>query len=164
MEWKKQVVDELILRVFDESYPRIYQCLDTLNTSQIWDRPNEHIPSVGNLVLHLCGNVHQWIVSGLCGKEDIRQREREFEPGQLLDKSELKEKLDALQFLVRSELERLPDERLKETLTIQGFEVSGFSAVIHVIEHFSYHTGQITTLTKLFVNRDLGYYADRDLG
>lgn len=164
MEWKKRVVDELVLRVFDESYPRIFQCLDTLDTSQIWDSPNEHIPSVGNLILHLCGNVRQWVVSGVCGEEDVRQREREFVPGQNISKHELRERLEALQVLVRDALEKLPAERLEVTLTIQGFEVSGFSAMIHVIEHFSYHTGQITTLTKLHVNRDLGYYADRDLG
>ena len=65
---------------FEERYlPRIVGCLEQLSDDEIWWRPNEASNSIGNLVLHICGNMRQWIISGLGGAEDLRQRDKEFD-------------------------------------------------------------------------------------
>ena len=61
----KQVKKQIHQRLFEESVPRLKKCLDELTEEEVWKRPNEYSNSMGNLVLHLCGNVRQWIVSGV---------------------------------------------------------------------------------------------------
>src|SRR3984893_12120525 len=64
---------------FEERYlPRIVGCLEQLSDEEIWWRPNAASNSVGNLVLHVCGNMRQWIISGLGGAADLRERDKEF--------------------------------------------------------------------------------------
>jgi hypothetical protein len=57
---------------------RIVDCLGRLSNEQIWARGVENENSIGNLVLHLCGNVQQWIASGVGGEADVRDRDAEF--------------------------------------------------------------------------------------
>src|SRR6266699_1721874 len=128
-----------------------------LSEEQIWWRPNADSNSAGNLVLHLSGNVRQWIVSGLGNAEDRRDRDREFaERGPIARR--------ALIALIRktvdeacSVLGRLPEESLLRNHGIQGFRVSGMYAVSHVVEHFAYHTGQIIFVTKMKLAKDLRF-------
>ena len=80
-----------------------------------------------------------------------------------IKKAELVFLLENLRMNLRQTLEEMPESKLKEQMVIQGFEVTGFSVLVHVIEHFSYHTGQITTLTKLLTNKDTAYYGGIDL-
>ena len=136
------VVKEFETRVFTESFERIYKCLSLIEESDLWKSPNSTIPPIGNLILHLCGNARQWILSGI---------------------AELVFLLENLRMNLRQTLEEMPESKLKEQMVIQGFEVTGFSVLVHVIEHFSYHTGQITTLTKLLTNKDTAYYGGIDL-
>lgn len=160
---KEQVIQQFEKRVFDESYPRIFKCLSVLNEDQIWKKPNNEIPSVGNLILHLCGNARQWVLSGIGQRHDNRNRDLEFEVHKNIKKTELIFLLENLRVNLKDVLSEMPENKLKEILTIQGFHESGFSVLIHVIEHFSYHTGQISTLTKLFSGMDLGYYSSSNL-
>lgn len=145
-------------RIFDESYQRIYKCLDLLTEEQVWQRPNENLSSIGNLILHLCGNARQWIVSGLGGKEDDRNRDREFQEGSKCSKWKLKRMLEELQIELKMVFQKINEEDLKRVRSVQVFEESGLSILIHVIEHFSYHTGQITWFTKFLTNEDTKYY------
>ncbi|MFA7274455.1 MAG: DinB family protein [Crocinitomicaceae bacterium] len=160
---KKAVVQAFEKRVFRESYYRIFKCLNCLNEDQIWQEINKEIPTIGSLILHLCGNARQWILSGIGGKSDNRLREQEFQIHKNIKKTDLIFLMENLRVNLRQVLEEMPSDKLNETLSIQGFEESGFSVIVHVIEHFSYHTGQITTLTKIFTKKDLGYYGDMDL-
>jgi uncharacterized protein DUF1572 len=57
---------------------RIEDCLGRLTEEQIWARGAESENAVGNLVLHLSGNVRQWIVAAVGGRPDIRERDAEF--------------------------------------------------------------------------------------
>lgn len=137
--------------------PRISECLKMLSEKEIWWRPNSASNSVGNLVLHLMGNVRQWIISGLAGAPDHRDRDGEFaEQGPIPRRSLLlelrKTVTDACQVL-----EQLSRQALSRRYTIQGFDVTGVAAVSHVVEHFAYHTGQIIFVTKLKCGRDLGF-------
>lgn len=138
---------------------RINDCLARLNQEQIWARAGENQNAIGNLVLHLCGNVRQWIVSGVGGARDVRQRDAEFAARATLDARELAQLLSATLAEAIAVLENLPATRLADQLVIQGYEVTGLEAIYSVVEHFSGHTGQIIFATKLCTGEDLGYYA-----
>lgn len=163
MKLKEHIVKEFEFRVFEESYPRMYKCLSLLNDQQIWESPQGNIPAIGNLILHLCGNARQWILSGIGGEPDNRNRDDEFVLHNNIRKSDFIFLLENLKVNLQACLREMPESKLDERLRIQGFEVSGFSVLIHVLEHFSYHTGQITTLTKLYSDRDTGYYSGLNL-
>jgi uncharacterized damage-inducible protein DinB len=137
--------------------PRLEACLSELSPEQIWWRPNPVSNSVGNLALHLEGNVRQWIVSGLGGAPDRRVRDQEFSelgpipPGTLL--ARLRQAVTDAGRVMR----KLNGAALTRTYSIQGFRVTGLQAVFHVVEHFSHHTGQIILLTKMLVGKDLKF-------
>ena len=154
---------EVQRRLFEESWPRLKRCLDLLEEEEVWLRPNENSNSVGNLVLHLCGNARQWIVSGLGGTPDERRRSEEFaERGPIL-KAHLHELLDALQPEIIQILDGLTGDDLLKIYNIQGFSENGISVLVHVVEHFSYHVGQVSYFVKARKNLDLGYYAGLNL-
>ena len=137
---------------------RIESCLDTLSADAIWWRGAETQNAVGNLVLHLCGNLGQWILSGVGGEPDTRQRDAEFSARSGPDAGELKQRLrDRVQAASRV-IEALPEARLAERIRIQGYDVSVLEAVYHVVEHFSQHTGQIVYATKLLTQTDPDFY------
>lgn len=160
---EKIVTAEFNRRIFQESIPRIEKCLSLLSPDQIWKAPNEHTNSIGNLILHLCGNVEQWIGSGIGGLDDHRTRQWEFDNREQFSANNLIKRLRDLRQLTDVSLSTLNGQKLSTTHRVQGFEESGYSIIVHVIEHFSYHTGQIALLTKLWINDDLGFYAGSDL-
>jgi len=137
---------------------RIEDCLGRLTDEQVWARGAESENAVGNLVLHLSGNVRQWIVSGVGGRQDIRQRDAEFAArgGQTVPglAAHLRSVIDDAAAVV----EAIPAERLSERLTVQSYNVTVLEAVYHVVEHFSGHTGQIIFATKLLTGEDLGFH------
>jgi len=137
---------------------RVESCLGKLNDEQIWARGSENANAIGNLVLHLCGNVRQWIVSGVGGAPDLRQRDQEFAARGGVAVSELIERLRGTVDEAAAVLERVTAERLMEPLSIQGYQVTGMAAIYHVVEHFSGHTGQIIFATKMLTGEDLGFY------
>lgn len=160
---KSLVVKEFETRVFSESYDRIYKCLSLIDENDLWRSPGSTIPSIGNLILHLCGNARQWILSGIGNRVDNRNRNAEFIVQTNVKKGELVFLMENLRVNILQTLEEMDGRMLKAKMNIQGFEVTGFSMLIHVIEHFSYHTGQITTMTKMLTNKETGYYGDIDL-
>ena len=162
---KDLLVDQVKIRLFEEGIPRIKKCLATLNTEQIWHRPNDHLVSIGNLTLHLCGNVRQWLISGVGGRPDHRKRDDEFDETGPLETEFLLEQLDLLQRDCEEVLAEIQVEALIQEQVIQGiFHETGLSIMVHIMEHFSYHVGQITWYTKFLENVDLKYYGDMDLG
>lgn len=137
--------------------PRILRCLQLLSDSDIWWRPNTASNSVGNLVLHLEGNVRQWILSGLGGTPDRRQRDREFAERGPLGRHILAARLEKAVKEACRVIGKLPPRDLARTRRIQKFRVTAFEAIHHVTEHFAFHTGQIIYVTKLRRGRDLGF-------
>ncbi|MGO9274328.1 MAG: DUF1572 family protein [Terriglobia bacterium] len=136
---------------------RIERCLKTLSEEDIWWRPNEASNSVGNLVLHLSGNVRQWIISGLGGAPDRRERDQEFAECGPIPRRAL---LALLRRTVREAsrvFERLTADDLARARPIQKFEVTGLTAAFHVAEHFAFHTGQIIYVAKMKRKLDLGF-------
>lgn len=149
--------------VVEESLERIIKCLNYLSLEEIWYKHNDHTNSIGNLVLHLQGNIRQYIVSGVGGKADTRQRELEFsstdEKSHAILISHIKETIEEANQVVQD----LSSCDLIKQVVIQGFDHSVLSAIIHVVEHLSYHVGQITYCTKYFKDLDTAYYGDLDL-
>jgi uncharacterized damage-inducible protein DinB len=137
---------------------RIEDCLGRLTEEQIWARGAETENAVGNLVLHLSGNVRQWIVAGVGGRPDIRERDAEFAARGGLAASGLAEHLRGIVEEAAVVIETLAPDRLTEHLTVQSYNETVLEAIYHVVEHFSGHTGQIIYATKLLTGGDLGYY------
>jgi uncharacterized damage-inducible protein DinB len=132
-------------------------CLSMLTEEQIWQRSSVHVNSIGNLVLHLAGNVRQWIGHGVAGQDDIRHRDSEFaaKEGQTAEISALftKTLADAL-----TTVTALPAERLTERIKPQDRDVSVLEAIYQVVGHLQEHTGQIVFATKQITGRDLALY------
>lgn len=163
-DFKNALTDQVRVRLFEEGVPRIKKCLAQLSEEEIWRRPNENLASIGNLVLHLCGNVKQWIVAGLGGRKDTRVRQIEFDTIGPISNEKLITELEKVMTQVEEVLIEISPEDLLKVRKVQGiFEETGISILVHVVEHFSYHVGQITRDTKMIRNMDLGYYEEMDL-
>lgn len=160
---KKDILQQFEQRVFSESYSRIFKCLSLLDEDQLWKKFNPHVPAIGSLILHVCGNARQWILTGIGNSPDNRLRDQEFEIHRNIKKTDLIFLLENLRVNLNHCLNEIPESKLNEIHSVQGFKESGFSIIVHVIEHFSYHTGQITTLTKLQKSVDTSYYGDQNL-
>jgi len=143
---------------FEERYlPRIVGCLEQLSDDEIWWRPNEASNSIGNLVLHICGNMRQWIICGLGGAEDLRERDKEFAERGPVAREALLKKFQQTVGQAGVVMSRLKPEVLTRPHRIQGYDVTGYEAAAHVIEHVAYHSGQIIYITKLKRAKDLGF-------
>ena len=138
--------------------PRTRAALARLSDTEVWWRPNSHSNSVGNIVLHMCGNLRQWIISGIGGAEDTRTRPLEFSEKGPLPSAELLARLEGTVQEAVAVLERFDRTRLLEHRSIQVYEVSLLRAILHAVEHFSYHTGQIIYVVKMLRNEDLKFY------
>ena len=141
-------------------WPRLRQCVESITDEQLWWRPNEASNSVGNLVLHLNGNVRQWLVASFNESEDTRNRPAEFIQHGKLSASVLLRELGATIEEASEVLSRLTEADLLRRFNIQGYDVSGLEAVYQVVEHFAMHYGQILYATKMFRDKDLGFYAE----
>ena len=157
------IQQEFRRRLFEESYVRIENCLSKLTYQQIWLSPNDNTNSIGNLVLHLLGNVRQYICSGIGGQKDVRERNQEFLSTSACKIEKLLSGLALLKEDVLPIIDSLTENILTKEYTVQGFDERGVNIIIHVIEHFSYHVGQIAQQTKLLIDEDLGFYSGLDL-
>jgi uncharacterized damage-inducible protein DinB len=142
-------------------YPtKIQHCLDVLPAAALWQRDDPSGNSVGNILLHLAGNVRQWIVSGVGGAPDRRERSAEFAARAGHDAAGLMARLRDTLRDADAVLASLDEGRLGERRHIQGRDVSVLDAVYHVVEHFSMHTGQIILLAKRFAPGRVQFYED----
>jgi uncharacterized damage-inducible protein DinB len=142
------VMIALSRRYLGEYLTKIRLAVSALDDEIIWARPNEASNSIGNLMLHLGGNARQWIVSGVGGAPDIRDRQSEFDQRTPLPATSLTEWLEQTVTEVDRALAALTPADLHTRRTIQANDVSVLEAVYHVVEHFSMHTGQIILLAK----------------
>lgn len=143
--------------------PRIEKCLNQLTEDQVWKKPNANTNSIGNLILHLCGNITQYAHASLGNEKDQRNRDLEFSTEGGFSKDELLEKISAVTEKAIQVIENVSESELLRKRNVQGFHYSGISIIIHITEHFSYHVGQIALYTKLLCDKDLGFYEEFDL-
>lgn len=144
-----------------EYLPKIRRAVEVLGPEAIWWRPNEGSNSIGNLILHLAGNVRQWVVAGIGEAPDLRERQAEFDRREGLTSGELLEILTLTLEEVDQVLGELAPEDLDEERVIQGLPNTVLGALYHVVEHFSMHTGQIIYISKLQTGRDMEFYRVR---
>jgi len=147
-------------KLLDHYWTRMRECVEPLSEEEVWWRPNEASNSIGNLILHLNGNVRQWLVDSFNGTADERDRPAEFAAASGLTAGLLLERLGATMNEAAAVLARLTEEELAAPYEIQGYQVSGLEAVYQVVEHFGLHYGQIAYIAKSLSGRDLGFYRD----
>ncbi len=129
-----------------KEYPiKLRLCVNALPRSAVWARPNQSSNSIGNLIVHLTGNVSEWILGGIGGRSVTRFRAGEFAQTDGADGSKLLDNLE---------------KDLERSIVIQDRETTVLSAVYHVVEHFSMHTGQIIFLTKIYAPDKIHFYDD----
>jgi hypothetical protein len=147
-------------KLLDQYWPRMKRCVECLTDDQLWWRPNASSNSVGNLLLHLNGNVTQWLVNSFNAEPDLRDRPAEFAASEGASSGELVAKLEATLARAAEVLGRLTPAELLAPYLIQGYHVRGLDAVYQVVEHFGLHHGQIIYITKTLLDRDLGFYKE----
>lgn len=162
MTVEKLFITKSINLLQNEYIPKIEKCIARLNDEQIWWRPNDQSNSIANLLLHLNGNVRQYLIAGVGDKTFERNRQQEFDDRTKISANllfnRLKETVDeAIEILNKLDLENLNDVR-----KIQGKEKTLLEAIYHSVEHFSMHTGQIIYITKFLMNADLKFYEIKD--
>jgi uncharacterized damage-inducible protein DinB len=160
--FEREFISEAVARLH-ENTPKIKKCLDELTEDQIWQRPNASTNSIGNMIVHLCGNITQYILSSLGEVADKRERDKEFSIQGGLTKTELFEKLQSTVDHAAKTINDIDRKDMLRIRSVQSYELSAIGIIIHVVEHYSYHTGQIIYWTKLLKDKDLGFYANVDL-
>jgi uncharacterized damage-inducible protein DinB len=146
--------------LLEQYWPRLRACVESLSDEQVWWRPNEASNSIGNLVLHLNGNVRQWIIAAFLRLEDKRDRPAEFSEREQIAASALIERLAQTMQEASTVLAQITEADLIARIEIQGYNVTGLEAVYQVVEHFGLHYGQITYITKMLRSEDLGFYRE----
>jgi len=162
LQWVIDFKENALYRI-DESTRMIQVAFQKIDDTHVWQRPNNASNSIGNQILHLCGNMTQYVISSLGEQEDTRNRDAEFNTTEGFTKEILLEKLISTVKTVKETIESAKEEQLLKKRDVQGFHFSGMGCVIHAVEHYSYHTGQIAFWVKTLVNSPLGFYDGLDL-
>ncbi|MDB4293190.1 DUF1572 domain-containing protein [Maribacter sp.] len=159
---REELVKNSLYRL-DESTRMVKKSLSEISEDELWLKPNASLNSIGNLIVHLCGNITQYIISSLGENEDTRDRNSEFATTKSGTKSEVYSKLEKTVETAKRVIFDADQVQLLKIRSVQGFSFSGIGVIIHAVEHYSYHTGQIAFWTKLVKNKDLGFYKGTDL-
>lgn len=155
----QQALIQTCLFYWQENVKKTEYCFTLLSEQQVWQQYNTVTNSIGNLVLHLCGNISQYILATLGAQGFQRNRNAEFEQNPQLSKAALLKQLNAVLEAAIQIANNCSSDCLLKNYSVQIYEMSGIAILVHVTEHFSYHTGQIALLTKQITGKDLGFYA-----
>ena len=158
----EEFIEQCIYRI-EEYTTKLFSCFEELGEADIWRRPNESSNSIGNIILHLYGNIRQYAISSLGNKPDTRERDKEFAARGGYTKEELKTKLASTINEAIEIIKKADENSLLQVRSVQGFTMSGIAIIIHVTEHYSYHTGQLIFWTKLLKDKGFGFYEGVDL-
>ena len=154
--------DQAVFRM-GKSLEKVKVCLSALDQEAFWHAPNKSSNSPARLLWHLQGNIGQYILSGLGGEEDQRDRHAEFNTIDPRDRKTVESDFFKIGAKALEVIRTVPEAALIQRKHVQGFELSGTGIILHVVEHLSYHTGQLVYLTKELLDVDLGFYRDFDL-
>ena len=147
----------------EEGQRMIHLAFAKIGEEQLWKIPVPKGLALGNQLLHICGNMTQYAIASLGEQPDQRAREKEFATKEGFTKAELLQQLDQTIAKAISSINQASATQYTQLRKVQGFELSGVGVVLHAVEHFSYHVGQIAFWIKLLTHEDLGFYADHDL-
>jgi hypothetical protein len=148
----------LSIDCLDGCMARIRHCVSQLTDAQVWWRPQASMNSIANLILHLTGNVRQWIGSGIGGTADVRVRPAEFSQREPIPASQLLGQLQAAVDDAKSALRSASTEDMLARRRIQGYDVSGFGALFDCIPHFKGHTQEIICFTRMQLGDAYEFY------
>lgn len=157
------LIDQIEVRLIECGIHRAITCIEKLNQEQLLFRTNINSNSINNQVLHLDGNVRQWLVAGLTNESDYRERDEEFDAFNIHTKEQLILILRDLEIEVRKTFPFIRKADLTKKEYVQCYYETKLSIIIHVIEHFSYHVGQIIYITKMLLDIDTRFYSDINL-
>ncbi len=160
--WTDDLKTNAIFRL-DENVRMVSIALSKIGEDDIWTKQNRVLNTIGNQLLHICGNMTQYIVSGLGGEKDTRNRNLEFTTEGGHSNDELLKKLLFTTQKATEIINEATEDQLTKMHKVQGFNLSGIGLILHAVEHFSYHTGQIASQVKLIIDEPLGFYAGLDL-
>lgn len=160
--WHQDFKDNAIFRL-EENVRMISIALSKVVEEELWTKQNQSLNTLGNQLLHICGNMTQYIVSGLGGNPDERNREEEFSTEDGFTKDELLQRLLLTVQTSTTIIDDATPENLLKKRKVQGFDLSGIGIVLHAVEHFSYHTGQIAMQVKLVIDQPLKFYEGMNL-
>ena len=149
-------LDTLAERYLREYLDKIELAVADLDEAAMWQRSGPGTNSVANLILHLCGNLSLWVLAGLDGQPFVRDRAAEFSAHETADKGELLTRLGAIVAESRRVIASLDAARMDAALDVQGYRTDGRGVVVHVVEHMSYHCGQIVVLAKQALSSSSG--------
>ena len=156
-----EVALEALRKRITEILPaQIRECVEQLSEEQLWWRPNEQANSVGNLLMHLEGNLRQWIVGGVGGAPDVRNRAGEFAARESATADELLSRLEQTLDEADAVLVRLRPEQLTDRRRVQARDVTVLEAIYQVVQHFALHLGQIILVAKAEVPGAIKFYED----
>jgi uncharacterized damage-inducible protein DinB len=147
------------LHYWHENLHKITYCLSLLSEEQVWQQSNPVTNSIGNLIVHLCGNISQYILATLGGQVYQRNRDAEFQQQQNMPKATLLQQLNNVLLEAEKITQSCITDKWLQLYAVQIYHMSGVAILIHVTEHLSYHTGQIAFITKQITGTDLGFYA-----
>lgn len=163
MEKFIQNVKAECIRRIEESASKINACKSKLTADQFWYKPNETSNAIGNLILHLCGNLTQYIISTLNNQPDLRERSKEFYSRPDKSNETIMSGFNDIIHRVTAIINELNTDQLLKTYDVQCYKETGSGILIHVTEHLSYHTGQIVYLTKMITAENMNFYDDAAL-
>ncbi|MBX9734994.1 MAG: DUF1572 domain-containing protein [Chitinophagaceae bacterium] len=146
------IIEAVNQYLIEENFTKLHKCITLLTNEQIWFRPTSNINSIGNIVLHLCGNISEWILNAIDGQTLIRKRNEEFTANNSYSKQELLELLSIKKAQVVDVLKKVNTSELLRIRKVQVYDATGTSVLLHVTEHFSYHVGQVAYQTKILNN------------
>ncbi len=148
---------------FETIAKHLSSCLHAVDEEQLWTDFAPNLSSPGNLVLHLNGNLNQYILTAQGSKNFFRERNKEFSEKPNTSKDMLHAMFAAKVSECTAVINPLGDEQLSRTYTVQGFEYTGYGILIHAVEHLSHHTGQFAWFCKYLFNADIDFYKGQDL-
>ena len=160
MDIGQNFIDRSRAYLTDEYRIKLRKTIDSLPPEMLWWRPNDESNSVGNLLLHLDGNLRQWIVGAIGGAPDVRNRAGEFAAKEGGTREELMRRVEQTLDEADAVLAKLRPEQLTERRRVQARDVSLLDAVYQVVQHFALHLGQIILVAKAQVPGAVKFYED----
>jgi uncharacterized damage-inducible protein DinB len=151
----QQFIDKSRKYLSEDYLIKIEKAVALLSDDDLWWRANEASNSIGNLMLHLAGSTRMWVVHGVGGGEDHRNRQAEFDERTPRPRTELLELLRASVADADAVIAACTSEQLAASREVRGRPITGLAAIYHAVEHFAMHTGQILMLAKMRTGADL---------
>ncbi len=161
---EKHVSNEFVAysaRKLSDHLAQVRRCVALLSEEQAWYRPNDRSNSVANLLLHLTGNIRQWIIGGIAGRPIQRNRQGEFDARNSVSKEQAFAELESTVADACEVIRCTDTDALQKSFEIQAYRLTGVAAILHVVEHFAFHAGQIVTTTKWLLDVDLSLYDEK---